>query len=486
MSFLLMLLPAFAQRSAVASMVSAIGRLGLALALAVLLSTLFSAMAEAHSETPTGTVEEVLAKGLRLAEASPVHLAVRGTGVSNSTRCDWRGIARTLAQREAAVRFWLGLSTTDTLPSASFLEILFTVTLDTLNPAYKETAKSNFLAIAQGGLSTEYLFLTCYVDYTASEYILGAGPTTLTLAFDRMGEAHSYELYKKEHAAGQFGSDALLSESAYQAKLDQLVQDAETSLSGEMTGRETVVFLAPMGAHNAIAVEVWQVVAQWDVQTVDGTVNAIRHGTYTGDPEHTQTLSNLKSRVTTAAGSDAFAGRRIANASGLQAYYRQIGAYADITPDDDDTTTFTPAQPPPACGGAVPNPRNTPGLRTDCETLLLAQDMLAGTATLNWSGNRAISGWDGITASGSPSRVTGLDLPAKRLSGSIPPTLGTLAALTALDLSGNALTGAIPPALGQLTQLATLKLAGNSLTREIPSALGRLANLETLDLTATA
>jgi len=83
----LMSLCASKQRSAAASMVSAIGRLGLALVLAVLLSTLFSDMAQAHSETPTGSVEEVLAKGLRLAEASPVHLAVRDTGVSNSTRC---------------------------------------------------------------------------------------------------------------------------------------------------------------------------------------------------------------------------------------------------------------------------------------------------------------------------------------------------------------------------------------------------------------
>ena len=185
---------------------------GAALMLAVLLGMVFGTMAQAYSlpaaemqtatatptptptPTPTGptaSVEEVLEKGLRLAEASPVHLAARGTGVSNSTRCDWRGIARTLTQREAAIRFWLGLSATDTLPSASFLEILFTVTLDTLNPEYKETAKSNFLAIARGGLSTEYLFLTCYVDFTASEYLLGAGPTTITLAYDRMGEAHS-------------------------------------------------------------------------------------------------------------------------------------------------------------------------------------------------------------------------------------------------------------------------------------------------------
>ena len=288
---------ALSERSLMTRVTQCAGWLGIAVATVALLYVVFGAMAQANSlpaaqmqaatptptptPTPTSavaTVEEVLAKGLRLAEASPVHLAVRGTGVSNSTRCDWRGIARTPAQREAAVRFWLGLSATDTLPSASFLETLFTVTLDTLKPAYKETATSNFLAIARGGLNTEYLFLTCYVDYTASEYILGAGPTTLTLAYDRRGEAHSYALYKKEHAAGQFGSDALLSESAYQAKLDQIVWDAEKALRELMEGRQSVVFLAPMGAHNAIAIEAWQVVAQWDVQTVEGVVNAVRFG----------------------------------------------------------------------------------------------------------------------------------------------------------------------------------------------------------------
>ena len=207
---LIWLCNAFGQRSVVTTLAPWAGWLGIALALAVLLSTVFGTMAQAYSlpaaemqaatptptptPTPTGptaTVEEVLEKGLRLAEASPVHLAVRGTGVSSSTRCDWRGIARTLAQREAAIRFWLGLAAADTLPSASFLEILFTVTLDTLDPEYKETAKSNFLAIARGGLSTDYLFLTCYVDFTASVYLLGAGPTTVTLANDRMGQSLS-------------------------------------------------------------------------------------------------------------------------------------------------------------------------------------------------------------------------------------------------------------------------------------------------------
>ena len=171
------------------------------------------------------------------------------------------------------------------------------------------------------------------------------------------------------------------------------------------------MFLAPMGAHNAIAIEAWQVVDQWDVQTVDGTVNAVRYGTYPGDPEHTQTLANLKTRITTAAASDAFATSRIANVSGLEAYYRQIGAYGDITPDDGETTTFTPAQPPPSlpCGNGtvVPNPGDNLGLVFDCRILLMLKGTLAGTATLNWNGTTAFTSWEGVTTGGTPSRVTG-------------------------------------------------------------------------------
>ena len=46
------------------------------------------------------TVEELLAAGLHLAGASPVHLAIRGTAGAATVRCAWRGIARTAAQRE--------------------------------------------------------------------------------------------------------------------------------------------------------------------------------------------------------------------------------------------------------------------------------------------------------------------------------------------------------------------------------------------------
>ena len=128
------------------------------------------------------TVEELLEKGLYLAEASPVHLAIRGTASVDTVRCEWRGIARTTSQRENAIRFWLGLDADDAIPDAAYLEVLFRVTLETIDPEYRETAISNFMAIAKGGLSTEYLFLTCYADYAASEYLLGAAPPSAATA----------------------------------------------------------------------------------------------------------------------------------------------------------------------------------------------------------------------------------------------------------------------------------------------------------------
>ena len=144
----------------------------------------------AYSGGPAATVEEVLEEGLELAGASPAHLVVRGTASASSVRCEWRGIARTPGQREDAIRFWLGLDANAAIPDKAFLEALFTASFDVIDPYFRETAKANFLAIAEGGLSEEYLFLACYADYVPSEYLLGAGPaspSTLTLAYDRRG-----------------------------------------------------------------------------------------------------------------------------------------------------------------------------------------------------------------------------------------------------------------------------------------------------------
>ena len=320
--------------------------------------------AASGGEEGAASVEDVLEQGLRLAGASPVHLSFRGTAAYYTTRCEWRGIARAPDQREAAIRFWLDLDDSDPLPAPAEVERRFTAELDRIGAVYPATVKSNFISIATGGLTTGYTFLTCYAEYTIQEYVLGSGSTgasnKLTVAYDRMGESRSYELYKLAHAEGEFGSESLMTEAEYAEWRSQLASDVELVLAAILEGRESVVFLAPMGAHNAIAVEAWQAIAQWDVQTAaGGTVNAVRYGASPYDPEHTQTLANLKSRIATATATTSTATptagtptatptpTRIANVSGLTQYYRDIGAYGDITPDDGDATTFTPAQPPP-------------------------------------------------------------------------------------------------------------------------------------------
>ena len=364
------------------------------------------------------TVEELLEEGLHRAGSSPVHLAVRGTPAATSVRCAFRGIARTAQQREDAIRFWMRLAATDAIPTLAYLETLFAAVLDTLDPDFRETAKANFLAIARGGESMDYVFLTCFADYAVTSFLLGTGttPTTVTVAYDRMGEAASYDLYVREHDTGTYGTEALQTRGDYEAGLQAQVVAAEKALSDEIGGREAVVFLAPMGAHNAIGFEAWQAVASWAVVTDDDdVVQAIRDDTPAGDPEHTQTLANLTSRITTAAAGDAHATTRVTTTGGLQTYYRTtLLAYADITPGDGQTTTFTPKQPPaaPTCtnGTVFADPADNRELVKDCEALLAAKDTLRGTATLNWSTGTAMSSWTGVTTGGTPTRVTGLSL----------------------------------------------------------------------------
>ena len=677
--------------------------------------------AASGGDADAATVEEVIELGLRLAGASPTHLAFRGTVADDSIRCDWRGVARTPEQREAAIRFWLDLEDGDSLPPPDEVERRFADELERVNAVYPATVQSNFRAIARGGLSEEYLFLTCYADYTVQEYLLGSGTTGAkqTVAYDRMGEARSYDLYVNSHEEGEFAEDRLMSESDYQDYLDLLASDAELILGVLFEDSEAVIFLAPMGDHNAIAVEAWQAVAQWDVQRADdGTVNAVRYGASSGDPERSQTLANLKSRVSAATApptptptpapgngnnadydpddtSATSTVRRIGSVSGLAAHYRSIGAYGDITPGDSSSDTFTPAQPPPmhvpppanlaatlsgdngasltwsaasgasgydvqrriqaddslwepessgqtattlavsgllcetthefrvgaygdgtaysdrtglwseavslavdacsakppkfaadsysfeadtltasgavvgtvsatdangdavsysfedagivggapvvssvlatsgseqvrldidsssgelklfgplgalagstynltvgasdskggtatasvtlaitaptcASGTAVANPESHHWLVQDCLALLALKDALRGTASLNWSASSAVSGWDGVTVSGTPKRVTTIDLRSKSLGGTLPAGLARLTKLSVLRLGGNSLTGSIPAELGGLSNLETLGLPNNSLSGDVPASLGGLRKL---------
>ncbi len=120
----------------------------------------------------------------------------------------------------------------------------------------------------------------------------------------------------------------------------------------------------------------------------------------------------------------------------------------------------------------------------DCVALLAAKDTLAGTVTLDWGVDSAITGWEGVTVAGTPSRVTKLLLSNESLSGSIPAELGDLSGLTHLDLSSNSLTGEIPRELGGLPNLQEIRLFGNSLTGCIPAPLRHVPtnDLSTLNL----
>ena len=136
-----------------------------------------------------------------------------------------------------------------------------------------------------------------------------------------------------------------------------------------------------------------------------------------------------------------------------------------------------------ANGTVVPQPAQNQHLVRDCSVLLTAKDTLRGAATLNWSADTPISGWDGVRRRGAnPQYVGTLYLPGLGLDGSIPAVLAGLADLRRLDLDDNALTGSIPAALGSLEDLEQLYLFNNQLTGAIPAEFGKLRSMRILSL----
>ena len=180
-------------------------------------------------------------------------------------------------------------------------------------------------------------------------------------------------------------------------------------------------------------------------------------------------------------------------------------------------------------GYAVPNAAANPGLVDDCAALLALTARAGDSGYANWTTDRTLGAWDGVTLGGSPPRVHELRLAdgglrgrdaralrwltelrrlelsnfglsyiprelgelehleevrlvGGRLDGGIPAELGQLSALTHLELNVYQLAGQIPVELGQLRNLTYLKLSANQLTGSIPPEFGQLRNLTYLDL----
>ena len=344
------------------------------------------------------------------------------------------------------------------------------------------------------------LLINCYVDLRVSDYILGSGPSTLTVLRHffsyRVGAAQAADI---EQVTG-------MSERAWFEDYSQRLEGEE--YMGGIAGREEVLFIGPA---SSLSVEVWRAFAIWDVQQRgDGTVIAVhphRELWRRLRPDDYQThLSTLemelpafKQAVTAAHQTrvDEYGGRIaasdaegiiqgaelpmfISNVNQLDEYYTAVGSYNH--PDGP------PTQPPPvptcANGTVISDPGSNRGLVNDCEVLLAAKDTLRGTATLNWSVDTAIASWDGVSVSGTPGRVRGLDLSDEELDGVIPGELGDLYELTVLDLSDNSLTGDIPVELGWLYNLEEVRLSGNTLTGCLPVDLESAAtnDLSSLNL----
>ena len=315
------------------------------------------------------------------------------------------------------------------------------------------------------------LFIKCYVDIRANAYVLGSGPPTITVL------AVKYNYWEGEYIP-------YLEPGQTEQDLTEERRHRFEGLVGEFfPGREHMLFLGPPAD---VSSEAWRLMGYWDVQRrEDRTVIAVHperdlwrtlrpddYETYRSSlemelPTFAQALTAAhQARVTEyegRIGADASLPKLVTDVNQLRQYFTAVGAYDPGTP--------APLQPPPPCGLAVPDQANNPGLMRDCMALLGSKDTLAGSATLDWSVDSAITDWEGVTMAGTLSRVTKVLLTDENLSGTIPADLGDLSGLTHLDLSSNSLTGEIPRELGLLSNLQEVRLSGNSLTGCIPAAL---------------
>ena len=341
----------------------------------------------------------------------------------------------------------------------------------------------------RSGLFSNTDMLACFMDVRVNSYILGSGPSELTVM---VWYLHYYpgELvyYEEEKTFEKMKENALKLRYNHEAWLEDGIDG-----QGQTAGKEAILFV---GASHNHSLEAWTQVGLWDIETRDdGTViavNPVRDTWQLARPEefathqdslemtipaftaavttaHQARVAEYGGRIQPADAKDKKPGATLpmleTDANRLTQFYTAAEAYAheDGPPE--------PA-PPAGCGAmSALSGRDNAGLRGDCTTLLTIEDALRGTSTLNWDTGTSITSWDGITTGGSPNRVTKLELPNKNLTGSVPYRIGDVTGLTHLDLSDNSLTGEIPFELIYLADLSVLKLTGNNFTGCIPLVL---------------
>ncbi|MBQ4818722.1 immunoglobulin domain-containing protein [Aquimarina sp. MMG016] len=91
--------------------------------------------------------------------------------------------------------------------------------------------------------------------------------------------------------------------------------------------------------------------------------------------------------------------------------------------------------------------------------------------------------WDGVIVDAN-NKVTGLNLIARGLNGTLPEEIENLTELTSIQILNNPLlTGTIPTEIGNLSNLESLQLTNNGFSGNIPDEVGLLSQLTLLNLT---
>ena len=356
--------------------------------------------------------------------------------------------------------------------------------------------RPDYLGPEHGGMDYSWSWedsslMHCFSDVRVDEYIVGSGPSVLTtqVLFDFLlpsdGGAETLALLESlwEQALSA-GGNTISQEQANNPLLHSYNPAFLESVA--ISGIEGVIFLGPLWD---ASVGAWAFVNWWGIERGDEGIVKVIHpernhfaamGEYATEIELTVPAFKQAATAANTARVAANGGRTrpkpgypmlVTNANNLRTFFVEIGAY--------DDPANPPEQPPAAysCDNTttVSSPGRDRGLVRDCEALLLAKDRLRGTTSLNWSASTAVTGWEGVTISGTPGRIAKVELPNESLNGAIPASLGNLFNLTHLDLSGNSFTSSIPRELVNLDNLQVLRLSGNSLTGCIPEGLKDVA-----------